>query len=133
MQTFLITGGTKEERMEKALKIAGAVQKEDLTILESETTLGIGEVRTLKHQLFLKPYASKNKVAIIPEAEKLTLAAQNAFLKTLEEPPRDTILILATASKDLLLPTILSRVQRFDFHRADITEIKKLLNYIFPN
>ncbi|MBI4100344.1 hypothetical protein HY439_01250 [Candidatus Microgenomates bacterium] len=107
----LITGGNSKERFEEALKNSGDVQKEDLIILESETTIGIENVRELKPRLILRPYASQNKVVIIHEAEKLTMAAQNAFLKTLEEPPQDTILILTVSNKDLLLPTILSRCQ----------------------
>lgn len=71
----------------------------------------IDQVRDLQHQLSLKPYAAKLKTGIILEAQRMTVEAQNALLKTLEEPPAHSVLILTALSTKNLLPTIVSRCQ----------------------
>lgn len=111
MQSYLIVGGTKEERFKKALQMANKWQIENLDkiILEAENSIGIDDIRNLQHRLSLKPYSSSYKIAILTSAEKLTIPAQNAFLKTLEEPPQNTIIILTSPGPDFLLPTIISR------------------------
>lgn len=111
MQTILIHGGTEEERLAKIKPLTEKVNREDLIIYEPENSIGIEEVRQLKHQISLKPYSSPYKICLIKNAETLTLPAQNALLKTLEEPPANTILILTTANPELILPTVLSRCQ----------------------
>lgn len=84
----------------------------DITKIEAEkNSIGIDLIRNLKRQIAYKPFESDHKIIIIEEAEKLTIEAQNALLKTLEEPPNATILILTTKNYDLLLPTIISRCQ----------------------
>src|SRR5581483_8667413 len=80
----------------------------DKEILESEGQIGIEEVRNLQKKVFLAP-RGKTKGVVFKNAHTLTIAAQNALLKLLEEPPQNTILVLEVSSKDLLLPTILSR------------------------
>lgn len=111
--SLLVTGGTKSEREEKARKVLEEYQiaDVDITILEPEITIGINEIRQLKHQFSLKPYSSQFRAGIVFEAQNLTIPAQNAFLKTLEEPPPQTLIILTTPNKDLLLSTINSRCQ----------------------
>ena len=69
----------------------------------------------VEERLFLKPFEGRFKVAIIDEAERMNPNAQNAFLKTLEEPPADSIIILIASQPELLLPTIRSRCQLFEF------------------
>lgn len=76
----------------------------------------IDQVREAQATLTLKPFEGKKKVLIVDEAESLNIAAQNAFLKTLEEPPGDSLIILVTAVPEGLLPTILSRCQKIAFH-----------------
>jgi len=86
----------------------------DTTILkpeEDKRVITIDQIRKLQHQLSLKPYASKVKTGIILEAQRMTVEAQNALLKTLEEPPAHSILILTAPSTKNLLPTIVSRCQ----------------------
>lgn len=113
MQSYLIVGGTRRERIAKAEKLAGKyrVSQPDKIILDADRSLGIDQVRRLQHQLSLKPYSSKYKMAIIAAAEKLTVPAQNAMLKILEEPPNKTVIILACPTGEALLPTIVSRCQ----------------------
>lgn len=79
----------------------------------SDTSLGVDAIRQLQKKLHNSAHQGGNKVALIAEAEKLTLAASNALLKTLEEPPRDTFIIVASARFSQLLPTLRSRLQFF--------------------
>ncbi len=77
--------------------------------------LKIDRIRTVIRRLYLKPYISEWKIFIIEEADTLTEEAQNAFLKTLEEPPLDSVIILMVQQKEVLLETIISRCQVVKF------------------
>lgn len=114
--TILIAGGTEEQREKAFEKIAQielktAVNNPDFFLLTSKTGLGIEEIRNLQKSLQLKPFKAKKKIALIKEAHQLTPAAQNALLKTLEEPGPNSLIILTTPDSFLLLPTIVSRCQ----------------------
>ncbi|MEK7587810.1 MAG: hypothetical protein AAB457_03270 [Patescibacteria group bacterium] len=114
MHAFLITGNTKDARKLEIEKkqTAGHVSAFDvISILREEGTIGIDQIREFQHSLMFTPYHSKQKMGVIHDAETLTTEAQNALLKTLEEPPARTILFLETENPDVLLPTILSRCQ----------------------
>jgi DNA polymerase III gamma/tau subunit len=118
MGSKLIVGGNKEERKQTALKIAQKNLGQPITpphpdflVLEGENSLSIQAVRNLQKSLARKPYFFRLKIAFIHEAEKLTLPAQNALLKTLEEPPAQTLLILTAPKTESLIPTIISRCQ----------------------
>lgn len=102
----------------------------DLIEIDAASNRGIDEIRDLKEGIRFSPVKAKYKVFIIDEAHMLTPAAFNALLKTLEEPPEHAIFILATTEPEKLLPTILSRVQRFDFKRLPTNEIVKKLKNI---
>ena len=79
-------------------------------IHEKPNSIGVEEIREqVVNDIQIKPYSSKYKIYIISEAEKLTAQAQNALLKTIEEPPSYGIIILLTNNASVLLPTILSR------------------------
>lgn len=86
-----------------------------LEVLEGKKEIGIDAVRQLRRFVNLTPGSAHRKIGIIDEADKLSVAAQNALLKTLEEPPPDSTLILVTARPGALLPTVRSRVQRILF------------------
>lgn len=89
-----------------------SVNDPDTLVLEAvELSLGIGEIRSAIHWLQIRPLGETVKQLIIKEAEKMTDEAQNCFLKTLEEPPENTRIILQVSDPDLLLPTIVSRCQ----------------------
>ena len=83
-----------------------------------ESSWTIKEVRQIKHFFSQKPFSHANKIAIIFSAEKMGPPAQNALLKTLEEPGPNNFLILTTAKPRALLPTILSRCQSFRLHHS---------------
>lgn len=131
-QTKLISGGKKKQRLEvikqlvkENLGVDLFKGHPDLLIISGQKTIGIQEIRQMKRQLALKPYQAKIKMAIILEAEKLTLPAQNALLKTLEEPPSQSLIILTSFQKEVLLPTILSRCQIISLPAASQVEITK--------
>lgn len=114
--SLLIAGGGTEGRKEKAEEICGfKIDKQennpDFCFLTSETSIGIEEIRNLEHFLQLKPYKEKRKTVFIAEAQKLTEEAQNSLLKTLEEPPANSLIILSVPDLELLLPTIISRCE----------------------
>lgn len=115
MDSLLIVGGDSEQRKQRALDLAkeNNVFKLDVLILSPNEagSIGIEEVRNFRNSLFLKSMGGKTKLAIILNFEKATSVAQNAFLKTLEEPPDHTIIVLTSPNADLLLPTIISRCQ----------------------
>ncbi|HEC64276.1 MAG TPA: AAA family ATPase [bacterium] len=79
-----------------------------------QNSIGIGEIREIIRKIGLKPYQSKRKVVIIKDADRMTPEAQNSFLKTLEDIPNNTFIILTTSNHTRLLPTILSRAKLFE-------------------
>ena len=89
----------------------------DLIELDAASNRGIDEIRNIRERVNLSPAEGGYKVYIIDEAHMLTEHASNAFLKTLEEPPAHAIFILCTTEPQKILPTIISRCQRFDFRR----------------
>ncbi len=95
----------------------------DLIELDAASNRGIDEIRNIKESVRSAPLQSKYKVFIIDEVHMLTKDAFNALLKTLEEPPAHVIFILATTEPYKILPTVLSRVQRFDFKRLTTSQI----------
>lgn len=103
----------------------------DLIEIDAASNRGIDEIRSLKEAIRFAPsYRHGYKIYIIDEAHMLTKDASNALLKTLEEPPENVIFILATTDPQKLLPTILSRTQRFDFTSLSASDIKTKLQTI---
>ena len=98
--------------------------------LDAASNNSVDDIRNLTDQVRISPQVGKYKVYIIDEVHMLSQAAFNAFLKTLEEPPKHCIFILATTEKHKIIPTILSRCQIFDFKRITVTDAKNYLKYI---
>ena len=120
LHSILITGGSDEKRFAKALEIRTKLLKgdfayendPDFAIFETESeSIGIEIIRELKYKIVRKPFQRTIKIFFISHAEKLTLQAQNALLKTLEEPPQHSYIILSSPTSDLLIPTVVSRCQ----------------------
>ncbi len=95
--------------------------------LDAASNNSVDDIRSLNDQVRVPPQTGKYKVYIIDEVHMLSSAAFNAFLKTLEEPPKHAIFILATTEKHKIIPTILSRCQVFDFKRITVQDIKEHL------
>ena len=98
--------------------------------LDAASNNSVDDIRKLVSEINIPPMNGKYKVYIIDEVHMLSTAAFNAFLKTLEEPPKYVKFILATTEKQKILPTILSRCQIFDFHRITVKDISEHLQYI---
>jgi len=98
--------------------------------LDAASNNSVDDIRNLTDQVRIPPQVGKYKVYIIDEVHMLSQAAFNAFLKTLEEPPKHCIFILATTEKHKIIPTILSRCQIFDFKRITVKDTKEYLKYI---
>jgi DNA polymerase-3 subunit gamma/tau len=98
--------------------------------LDAASNNSVDDIRNLIDQVRIPPQVGKYKVYIIDEVHMLSQSAFNAFLKTLEEPPKHAIFILATTEKHKIIPTILSRCQIFDFKRITVKDAADYLKYI---
>ncbi len=101
--------------------------------LDAASNNSVDDIRNLIDQVRIPPQTGKYKVYIIDEVHMLSTSAFNAFLKTLEEPPKHAIFILATTEKHKIIPTILSRCQIFDFKRITIADAKNHLAEVAQN
>ena len=103
---------------------------------EKPNTISVDDIRTqINNDIVVKPYSSPYKIYIIDEAEKMNVQAQNALLKTIEEPPKYAIILLLTTNAETFLPTILSRCIRLDLKVVSDEKIKAYLmqTYEIPN
>jgi DNA polymerase-3 subunit gamma/tau len=98
--------------------------------LDAASNNSVDDIRNLTDQVRIPPQIGKYSIYIIDEVHMLSPSAFNAFLKTLEEPPRHAIFILATTEKHKIIPTILSRCQIFDFNRIKISDISGHLSFV---
>ncbi|WP_430969010.1 DNA polymerase III subunit gamma/tau [Spongiimicrobium sp. 2-473A-2-J] len=101
--------------------------------LDAASNNSVDDIRSLIDQVRIPPQVGRYKVYIIDEVHMLSQSAFNAFLKTLEEPPKHAIFILATTEKHKIIPTILSRCQIFDFKRITVKDTAQYLKYIAEN
>src|SRR5205809_5962805 len=98
--------------------------------IDAASNRGIDSIRELREKVMMPPTTGKYKVYILDEAHMLTVEAFNALLKTLEEPPPHAIFVMATTDVHKMLPTVLSRCQRFDFKRITTRQIVEHLEYV---
>lgn len=98
--------------------------------LDAASNNSVDDIRNLIDQVRIPPQVGSYSIYIIDEVHMLSAQAFNAFLKTLEEPPKHAIFILATTEKHKIIPTILSRCQIFDFNRIRINDIVSRLQYV---
>jgi DNA polymerase III gamma/tau subunit len=120
MQSLLITGKDKEQIRLAAQKICeeNKISRFDIEIIETEKTVGIGDIRRLQEKLFLKPLEGEIKSVILEAFFGMTPDSQNAFLKVLEEPPADAIIMILALSLDFVLPTVMSRCKLINLERV---------------
>ena len=102
----------------------------DVIEIDAASNTGVDDIRSLREKVNYAPNQARYKVYIIDEVHMLSTSASNALLKTLEEPPPHVIFILATTEAHKILPTIMSRCQRFDFRRLPQADIVSRLEYI---
>lgn len=101
--------------------------------LDAASNNSVDDIRNLIDKVRIPPQIGNYSVYIIDEVHMLSSSAFNAFLKTLEEPPKYVVFILATTEKHKIIPTILSRCQIFDFNRIGIEDIKRRLEFVAKN
>src|SRR5204863_7517131 len=98
--------------------------------IDAASNRGIDNIRDLREKVMMPPSTGKYKVYVLDEAHMLTTEAFNALLKTLEEPPPYAVFVLATTDVHKMLPTVLSRCQRFDFKRITTRQIVEHVEYV---
>lgn len=141
MQSFLVLGKIDKT----SIYISSFLKKEKIDPIDIdeqiyEKAVGIEDVRNIQKKILLKPFRGKTKAVVINAYENITPEAQNALLKTLEEPPANTIIIIACSKKELVLPTIISRCEIIELKEEvisttddDISKFNKALSMIFNN
>lgn len=105
----------------------------DIIEIDAASNNGVDEVRNLIDKVKYAPMQGKYKIYIIDEVHMMTSGAFNALLKTIEEPPAHVIFIFATTEPNKVLPTIISRCQRFDFNKVSMHDIKYRLSVVCKN
>jgi DNA polymerase III subunit gamma/tau len=124
-----------EETGEPCLKCTSCTEiaissSPDVIEIDAASNNGVEQIRDIREKVKFLPSGAKYKIYIIDEVHMLSGSAFNALLKTLEEPPAHAIFILATTEPNRVLPTILSRCQRFDFRPIAISDIYKHIKYV---
>jgi len=103
------------------------VESADIIEIDAASNNGVDEIRTLRESVKVSPYNSKYKIYIIDEVHMLSNSAWNALLKTLEEPPKHVVFILATTEINKIPETVMSRCQRFDFSKIESSVMSEYL------
>ena len=141
-----LAGETESERIENkftaepcmechSCKQAAGKNQPDIIYVSHEkpNTISVDDIRTqLNNDIVIKPYSSKHKIYIVDEAEKMNQQAQNALLKTIEEPPAYAVILLLTINAESFLPTILSRCVTLNLKAVPDEKIKKFLHQKCP-
>jgi len=102
----------------------------DVIEMDAASNRSVDDIRDLRERVGFAPAAGRWKVYILDEAHMLTKEAWNAFLKTLEEPPPNTVFVLATTEPQKVMPTIVDRCQRFDFQRPSLEQIGEVVRRV---
>jgi DNA polymerase III subunit gamma/tau len=114
---------------ESCLRIAASTSL-DVIEMDAASNRSVDDIRELRERVGYMPAAGRFKVYILDEAHMLTKEAWNAFLKTLEEPPPNTVFVLATTEAHKVMPTIVDRCQRFDFQRPSVGQIAAVVERV---
>ena len=116
-------------RCQSCVSIAAASSL-DVIEMDAASSNSVDDIRALRDSVAYAPVSGRQKVYILDEAHMLSTAAWNAFLKTLEEPPPNTVFVLATTEAQKVLPTVIDRCHRFDFQRPTIEQIATVLDRV---
>lgn len=134
MQSILISSKDKTKAKEETQKLFKdlKINKFDITILEFEKAVGIADVREIQRKIYLSPLKGVFKAVLLDATPGITIEAQNALLKIMEEPPESTLIIVQVLNSDEILPTILSRCKviklSFEKEYSDTSKFIKILN-----
>ncbi len=116
-------------RCESCVAIANATSL-DVIEMDAASNNSVDDIRELRESVQFAPVSGRSKVYILDEAHMLSSQAWNAFLKTLEEPPPNTIFVLATTEAQKVLPTVVDRCHRFDFARPTVEQIATVITRV---
>src|SRR3954447_7322644 len=116
-------------KCESCVAIAGATSL-DVIEMDAASNNSVDDIRDLRESVAYAPVSGRHKVYILDEAHMLSSQAWNAFLKTLEEPPPNTIFVLATTEANKVLPTVVDRCHRFDFARPAVEDIARVVTRV---
>jgi DNA polymerase-3 subunit gamma/tau len=127
--SYLFSGGrgTGKTTTARAFAKELGIHKDDILELDAASNNGVEEIKSLSESVHTLPYFSNYKMYILDEAHMLTKAASNAFLKTLEEPPKHCIFVLCTTDPEKMLETILSRCTKFNLKSPNQETLSKFL------
>ncbi len=117
----------------ESCKMAANGSHPDIIEIDAASNNGVDEVRNLIDKVKYAPMEGKYKIYIIDEVHMMTSGAFNALLKTIEEPPAHVVFIFATTEPNKVLPTIISRCQRFDFNKVSTSDIVRRLSVVCEN
>jgi DNA polymerase-3 subunit gamma/tau len=120
---------TPDGTCESCRAIAGATSL-DVIEMDAASNNSVEDIRELRDRVAFAPVSGRHKIYILDEAHMLTPQAWNAFLKTLEEPPPNTVFVLATTEANKILPTVADRCHRFDFTRPTVEQIATVLRRV---
>ena len=121
------------DRCESCLKIVSGSHPDLLLISPEDRQIRIDEIRLIDEALSFRPFEGRKKVVIVDDADTMNIAAANAFLKTLEEPPKDSIIILISSRPDRLPATIRSRCSRVNFVPLPLESCRQVLRGNIPD
>ncbi len=116
-------------RCDSCVSIANATSM-DVIEMDAASNNSVDDIRDLRERVAFAPVSGRHKVYILDEAHMLSSQAWNAFLKTLEEPPPNTIFVLATTEANKVLPTVVDRCHRFDFRRPTAEQIASVIRRV---
>lgn len=108
-------------------KIDAGVHPDYLIVLPERGQIRIEEIRSIDNRLSMKPFEGRKKIVIIDDADTMNVFAANAFLKTLEEPPKDSLIILISSKPDIMPDTIRSRCSKINFTPLDYESCRKVI------
>jgi DNA polymerase-3 subunit delta' len=120
------------DKCESCVKIACGTHPDVILVAPEERLIRIEEIRMIDEALSYRPFEGRKKVVIVDEAETMNVPASNAFLKTLEEPPEASVIILVSSRPDFLLPTIRSRCSRINFSPLSPEACRRVLRGKIP-
>jgi DNA polymerase-3 subunit delta' len=120
------------DECDSCVKIASGSHPDVVLVAPEERQIRIEEIRMIDEALSYKPFEGRKKVVIVDDAETMNVPAANAFLKTLEEPPEESVIILVSSRPDLLLPTIRSRCSRINFSPLSPEACRRVLTGKIP-